>query len=241
MPKKKKNNTEDSNKNDSFDPTTLQELFSPVSSPVVLKPSQGNLTGSERVAKDSAADIYNATLKWDDLNLSGAAIMRDIANLKLRSLFEPSTTASMNVSSFPLSSSVSSSISTTIPQEIEPLCEKLLKIVEAMEKVVDKLESLCNVYRGLFNLEDHRYQRGETTETVPFQSWSYKDFEMTVKKIVESYQTELELKKTVIAEVAHVPDRNLLMFCTASWLHQPYITGETQLLLEALVTETGLK
>uniref|UniRef100_A0A0L8GIS6 Uncharacterized protein n=2 Tax=Octopus bimaculoides TaxID=37653 RepID=A0A0L8GIS6_OCTBM len=100
---------------------------------------------------------------------------------------------------------------------------------------------MCDVYRGLFNLEEHRHQAGDVTETVPFQSWTYKDFEVTSAKIVEAYQKEFELKQRLVEVIAHVPDRNLLMFCTAGWLHEPYVSGETQLLLEALVTETGLK
>ncbi|CAI9730754.1 Hypothetical predicted protein [Octopus vulgaris] len=232
MPKKKKkDNEQQSSRNISFDHSSFQNLFSPVTSPVAVKPSQGNLTGSERVTKDSAADIYNAILKWNNLNLSGAAIMSKIANCKLQAIFEPSTTVSADVSP----------PSTTMPLEMEPLCEKLLKTVEAMEKVIHKLEAMCDVYRGLFNLEEHRHQAGDVTETVPFQSWTYKDFEVTSAKIVEAYQKEFELKQRLVEVIAHVPDRNLLMFCTAGWLHEPYVSGETQLLLEALVTETGLK
>eukprot|EP00106_Octopus_bimaculoides_P013179 XP_014780621.1 PREDICTED: cyclin-dependent kinase 2-interacting protein-like [Octopus bimaculoides] len=194
MPKKKKkDNEQQSSRKISFDHSSFQNLFSPVTSPVAVKASQGNLTGSERVTKDSAADIYNAILKWNNLNLSGAAIMSKIANCKLQ------------------------------------------------EKVIHKLEAMCDVYRGLFNLEEHRHQAGDVTETVPFQSWTYKDFEVTSAKIVEAYQKEFELKQRLVEVIAHVPDRNLLMFCTAGWLHEPYVSGETQLLLEALVTETGLK
>ena len=44
---------------------------------------QGNLTGSARKLKDGAADLHNLTQKWQVLNVDGANIVSEIANIKL--------------------------------------------------------------------------------------------------------------------------------------------------------------
>ncbi len=58
-------------------------------------------------------------------------------------------------------------------------------------------------------------------------------------KLSDMYCQEVDFKKTVVENVAHSPDRNLLMFYTASWLHQPYIDSDSKLLLGGMLCETG--
>ena len=53
------------------------------------------------------------------------------------------------------------------------------------------------------------------------------------------YRDELDVKKSVVENIAHAPDRDTLMMYTAVWLHQPYIDNTE--LLESLLAETGLK
>lgn len=65
--------------------------------------------------------------------------------------------------------------------------------------------------------------------------------EATSQKIHEAYQMEYILKENLARNIAHVMDRHLMMFCTSAWTYEPYINGECQTLLEALVLETGLR
>ncbi|KPP71240.1 cyclin-dependent kinase 2-interacting protein-like [Scleropages formosus] len=57
-------------------------------------------------------------------------------------------------------------------------------------------------------------------------------------KLYESYKQELALKQTIVKEIAHTSDPDLLLVYLSSWLHQPYIEDNTKLLLESLLLET---
>ncbi|KAK9872542.1 hypothetical protein WA026_018006 [Henosepilachna vigintioctopunctata] len=58
-----------------FSPVTVKE--SPVAS------STGkNLTGNPRIARDIIADVYNTLQKWNDINIEGCKIVKEIAIIK---------------------------------------------------------------------------------------------------------------------------------------------------------------
>ena len=61
----------------------------------------------------------------------------------------------------------------------------------------------------------------------------------TSRELQEMYAKEVKLKQTIVENVAYTNDRDLLMFYTASWVHQPYIEHKSKILLEALLVETG--
>lgn len=58
-------------------------------------------------------------------------------------------------------------------------------------------------------------------------------------KLSEMYKKELQLKKTIVEEIAHSADQDLMMVYLSSWLYQPYIDNSSKLLLEAMLLETG--
>ncbi len=57
----------------------------------------------------------------------------------------------------------------------------------------------------------------------------------------EMYEKELKLKRTIVENIAHTKDRDLIMFYTASWIHEPFLDEKFRDLLEAMVIETGHK
>lgn len=57
--------------------------------------------------------------------------------------------------------------------------------------------------------------------------------------LYEAYKQELDLKRTILREVAHTANPDLCMVYLSCWLYQPYIQDNTKLLLESLLMETG--
>lgn len=53
------------------------------------------------------------------------------------------------------------------------------------------------------------------------------------------YSMELKLKQTIVQEIAHTTDRDLLMVYLSSWLYQPYVENSSTILLESMLLETG--
>lgn len=57
--------------------------------------------------------------------------------------------------------------------------------------------------------------------------------------LYEAYKQELDLKRTILRELAHTANADLCMVYLSCWLYQPYIQDNTRLLLESLLMETG--
>lgn len=185
------------------------------------------MTGSERQLKDSAANIYNATLKWNSLSQSGAKIIGQIANFKLQAIFKAEDCdENKNLQ--------------MMPSEMEPLCAELLTLLELMKNIVEKLHLLNTKLQNLFQLEEFNL-KDDVHSVIPFQSWNYKDFESASWKIHRAYANEYILKENLARNIAHISDRHLMMFSTSAWTYEPYLSRECRTLLEALVLESGLK
>ncbi|NWI68218.1 CINP protein, partial [Todus mexicanus] len=48
-----------------------------------------------------------------------------------------------------------------------------------------------------------------------------------------------QVSQTIVQEIAHTADQDLMMVYLSSWLYQPYIENSSKLLLEAMLLETG--
>lgn len=58
-------------------------------------------------------------------------------------------------------------------------------------------------------------------------------------KLSEMYKKELQLKQTIVQDIAHCADQDVMLVYLSSWLYQPYIENSSMLLLEAMLLETG--
>jgi hypothetical protein len=47
------------------------------------------------------------------------------------------------------------------------------------------------------------------------------------------------VKKAIVENIAHSPSRDILVFYSATWLHQAYIGDKEKMLLESMLSETG--
>ena len=62
----------------------------------------------------------------------------------------------------------------------------------------------------------------------------------TSDQLLEMFRDELPAKQVIVQNVAHANSRDMVMFYTATWLHEPYIDWpRATLLLESMLTETG--
>lgn len=207
-------------------------------SPVKTKGSPGSihksasLTGSHRKVKDTAADLHNLCQKWRKLNNEGATVINEVANAKLQAIFKEEESER--------SEDEASATKTGMPEVLEDHCNKLLETVEKMRKLIDKMEAMSEILKGVADLERHKTQcTSMDSGPVLFQTWKVEDFEEAISGILNCYRKEMKSKELLSENVCHVKDRQTMMFYTAAWVHQPYIDTSCTVYLESMLTETG--
>nr|DAA34780.1 TPA_inf: cyclin-dependent kinase 2 interacting protein [Amblyomma variegatum] len=202
----------------------IDVTFSPVSDRSGT-PAKGNLTGISRKIKDSCADIFNFSQKWDTLRVNGAVLMNRIAGAKLKSLqVKESETADEAEAS---------------EEKLLELCSLLLNVWNEMEHLVDKMTAIVNNLSAVVDL--HNSSSSLRVDDVPFTTWPVERFYEIACGVVSAFVKELGVKKCLVQEVAMQADEKALSFYVTAWTYQAYVDGETQLSLEALVHEVGLK
>jgi len=205
------------------------EVFSPQELTPSRSPTQGNLTGSARKVKDAVADWYNYIDKWESCCASGGNTISQLGNIKMAAIFSKKD-----------EDSEESGSSSSYPEEMEKFCHNLKKIVDTMEKIVTKFESLTSALKGVCDLELH--QNAGHWDSVPlFQTWHTGKFYEVSAELLGMYQKELSLKRTIIQNVAHCTDRDVMMFMTSAWINEPYIETRTNMLVDSMLLETGHK
>ncbi|BFZ06881.1 hypothetical protein BsWGS_09920 [Bradybaena similaris] len=199
-------------------------VLSPVSSPVpqAKHNSYANLTGDTRRAKDLAADFHELMAKWTALNCQGDNVIAMIANIKIEQVF---------------SRIDSDSQATVMPLELMPLCDRLSGIVESMSKVEAKMCLKAKTASGLASYHQ-QYQR-QASGSILFSNMSLQDVAETLKTIHGDFEQEVSFKRELCRQVAHAESRDMMMFYSSSWMHQPYIRPVCYDMLEALLVETG--
>ncbi|XP_060552433.1 cyclin-dependent kinase 2-interacting protein-like [Ruditapes philippinarum] len=222
MGPKQKTKTPTKQTTDSF----YDESFSPIKfkeSPIQNR--QGNLTGSARKLKDGAADLHNLTQKWQVLNVDGANVVSEIANIKLEKILGQDEEGEK--------------ARVMLPESLLHLCEKLENLLKRMEKICDRLCGLSEMSKGVSQLEHH--SNHDDDEIILFQTWNVDRFATVFTEISEMYSKELKLKQCISENICHGNDRQTIMFYNAAWVHEPYIESNMKLLLESMLVETKHK
>ncbi|XP_057715751.1 cyclin-dependent kinase 2-interacting protein [Corythoichthys intestinalis] len=184
------------------------------------KPSA--ITGSGRKLKDNAADWHNLMLRWEKLNEEGFTIASKIINTRRSSIDTEGSTRDLVFEN----------------SALREECEKLEGVVDKMAAIVAKMERLMASQRGLVDLEE--FQFGPQGRKVPlFHSWSTKDFVSSCDILLQSFSSELRLKRVILREAAHSTDGDLGLVYLSCWLHQPLVPAQARLALEAILLETG--
>ncbi|KAM7402823.1 hypothetical protein PAMA_003648 [Pampus argenteus] len=192
------------------------------------------VSGSTRKIKDNAADWHNLLLRWERLSEESFPIAGNIVNLRLNS----SQSRQQQQVDEPLSPLSAPSQPTGGAAELQDECCKLQDILNNMVVVVMRMERLMVSQRGVLDLEE--FQFGPEGRKVPlFHSWTTKQFENSFRVLLDSFRQELQLKQTILQELAHTVTSDLSMVYLSCWLHQPFIPPQTRMMLEALLLETG--
>ncbi|KAH0620350.1 hypothetical protein JD844_020675 [Phrynosoma platyrhinos] len=183
-------------------------------------PRTSVLSVSARKIKDNAADWHNLMMKWETLNDNGFTAATKIVNIKIA----------------------------TESRMVILLCGKpgcyffsnnfhsLKSKRTTRVKIHQKMEKLCSTTKGICDLET--YHHGEHV-TPFFHTWPTPYFYEVSIKLLDMYSNELKLKHTIVQEIAHTTDQDLLMVYLSSWLYQPYIENTSKVLLESMLLETG--
>lgn len=208
-----------------MDSSTAKDVtFSPVPvSDRSASSSKGNLTGIPRKIKDSCADIYNLSQRWDTLRVNGAVLLNKIAAAKLKSL----------------QAEQASDEKASEEDKLLELCSVFLDVWTDMEQQVAKMTGIVNSLAAVVDL--HNTSSSLRGDDIPFATWPVERFYETIRDVVEAHAKELGVKKCIVEEAAMQTDEKTLSFYVTTWTYQAYIDGETQLSLEALVREVGLK
>uniref|UniRef100_A0A8C8S8N9 Cyclin dependent kinase 2 interacting protein n=1 Tax=Pelusios castaneus TaxID=367368 RepID=A0A8C8S8N9_9SAUR len=202
-------------------------------SPACVAPKRPVLSVSARKIKDNAADWHNLMMKWETLNNNGFTTANKIVNLKISTQFKHQL--EIECDNIP---SECGKRSPDYNEELEMLCTELLGTLENMAKIQLKMEKLCSTTKGICDLETYHYENGDCRTSL-FHTWPTTYFYEVSFKLSEMYKKELLLKQTVVQEIAHAADQDLMMVYLSSWLYQPYIENSSKLLLESMLLETG--
>ncbi|KAM3919157.1 cyclin-dependent kinase 2-interacting protein [Leptodactylus fuscus] len=195
-----------------------------------VTPKKSALTGSARKIKDNAADWHNLILKWENCNDTAFSAASKIVNLKISSL---------SYEKMLLDDVVSAHENTAKDkEEMERLCAELLDLFGKMQQIQLKMEKLTSTFKGVCDLEAYQCS-GDNPKPIHFHTWPTTLFYETSLKMSEMYEKEIFLKKTVVGELAHTSDQDLLMAYLSCWLYQPYIDSSIKVLLESMLLETG--
>ncbi|KAM8914184.1 cyclin-dependent kinase 2-interacting protein [Spinachia spinachia] len=194
------------------------------------------VTGTTRRIKDNAADWHNLMARWEKLNEDGFNVAGNIVamtltrpqNDQLLRVDESSTPSSPSSPSPPSASGGAA--------ELHVECCKLQEVIDKMVVIVKKMERLTALQQGVQDLEE--FQFGREGRKL-FHSWNAKHFKESSCVLLESFSQELKLKQIILQELAHTATSDLSMVYMSCWLHQPFITPQTRLTLEAVLLETG--
>ncbi|KAL6106117.1 cyclin-dependent kinase 2-interacting protein isoform X1 [Pungitius pungitius] len=192
------------------------------------------VTGTTRRIKDNAADWHNLMARWEKLNEDGFNVAGSIVAITLT---RPQSDQLLGVdeSSSPSSPSPPSPASGGAAK-LQDECCKLQEVIDKMVVVVKKMERLTALQQGVQDLEE--FQFGLEGRKL-FHSWNAKHFKDSSCVLLESFSQELKLKQTILQQLAHTATSDLSMVYMSCWLHQPFITPQTRLTLEAVLLETG--
>ncbi|XP_069714962.1 cyclin-dependent kinase 2-interacting protein isoform X1 [Phaenicophaeus curvirostris] len=203
-------------------------------SPVDGTPRRPVLSVSARKIKDNAADWHNLMMKWERLNDDGFTTANKIVNMKIGEQFQD------NKLEIACDNSATESEKPTpkYNEELDNCCSKLLETLQHMTKIQQKMEKLTSTTNAICALETYHHGAGNCTAPF-FHTWTTPYFYEVSLKLSEMYKKELQLKQTIVQEIAHTADQDLMMVFLSSWLYQPYIENNSKLLLEAMLLETG--
>uniref|UniRef100_A0A8C3LFF5 Cyclin dependent kinase 2 interacting protein n=1 Tax=Chrysolophus pictus TaxID=9089 RepID=A0A8C3LFF5_CHRPC len=173
-------------------------------------------------------------MKWERLNDDGFTTANKIVNMKISEQFQDNK---LEITC-DTSTIESEKPSPKYNEELDNCCTELLETLKKMTKIQLKMEKLSSTTKGICDLEKFHHGAGSCTAPL-FHTWPTAYFYEVSLKLSEMYKKELQLKQTIVQEIAHSANQDLMMVYLSSWLYQPYLDNSSKLLLEAMLLETG--
>jgi len=199
-----------------------------------ISPQRGsNLTGIPRKIRDSCAEWHNLIQRWNQLNIKGLDAIQLIINLKLNGK-EPenedeyATLKPENVQ---------------IPK-LQQFCDILEEIFKKMVVILDTMKQITDQYKQMVDLQHiSRLPSSEICkgDQPVFQTWPVQKFWESAKTMLSMYSREMDVKCGVLESIAHVVNKEDLLFLMATWVYEPYITPALALQLEAMLTDAKFR
>ncbi|XP_063146424.1 cyclin-dependent kinase 2-interacting protein isoform X2 [Candoia aspera] len=171
-------------------------------------------------------------MRWETLNDNGFSIATKIVNIKNATRFNDSKLEIEHDDP-----SDCERLPHDCNMELEQRCTELLGTFKNLAKIHEKMEKLCSTTKGVCDLET--YHNAREHKGPLFHTWPVSYFYDVSVKLLDMYSQELKLKQTIVEEIAHTADQDLLMVYLSSWLYQPYIDNSNIVLLESMLLETG--
>jgi len=194
-------------------------------------PSQGNLTGNSRKVKDAVVDMQNYWDRWDSSNTRAAGVISNIANSKMAAVYKQDGDEDNG----------ECKSNTSMPREMEGMCTELTTHMESLKKVVSKFNAISVMLCNVSELDEHQLSN-QVEELGPlFTTWPTRKFAESASELLKMFERELALKMTIVENVAHCCDRDLMMVYSAAWLQQPYIENRGKMIMESMLQEVNLR
>ena len=116
--------------------------------------------------------------------------------------------------------------------------EKLCGIIREMSGLVDKMSGGHRALRACWNtLRDERLRSSVEQDEYDKQTiggtWTAEDFVHRLAAIVDSFQTELFMKASIVEDAMHQSDPDVMLSYSAAFLSEPYLSGDIETTLEA--------
>uniref|UniRef100_UPI00358FA290 cyclin-dependent kinase 2-interacting protein n=1 Tax=Myxine glutinosa TaxID=7769 RepID=UPI00358FA290 len=190
---------------------------------------------SARKIKDSVADLYNLTSRWQRLSREGFTIASRIAKKCISTSIDAN--ASIEVTT-DRSVEEERKEGSRYNLEMEEWCQDLTEIVKKLEHVVKKMERIVTTLLSICELEWH--QNGRKWRKCPvFLTWHTLRFYLVARNVLGTYEREMALRRLIASDLAHVSSRAAAMVLLSSWLYEPHISPHTAFDLQSMLLETG--
>uniref|UniRef100_A0A8C0ZF85 Cyclin dependent kinase 2 interacting protein n=1 Tax=Cyanistes caeruleus TaxID=156563 RepID=A0A8C0ZF85_CYACU len=218
-------------------------------------PRRPVLSVSARKIKDNAADWHNLMMKWERLNDNGFTTANKIVNMRISEFQDNKLEITCDNNA-----TEPEKPTPKYNEELDKCCAELLETLKHMviyysslmflryslmfhvhhfqTKIQLKMEKLTSTTKAICDLETFHHGAGNCMAPF-FHTWPTPHFYEVSLKLSEMYKKELQLKQTIVQDIAHSADQDLMMVYLSSWLYQPYIENSSMLLLEAMLLETG--
>ncbi|XP_001621765.2 cyclin-dependent kinase 2-interacting protein [Nematostella vectensis] len=191
-----------------------------------------------RRLRDLCVSWHESVHKWTNLNSLGTNVANKLMNLQLQDHYSDAE----GTNSVSVLDETSESASAELQDEIVRTSQELSTILQKMDGIVTKMESLSKNFEAAKELDKMKEATCDQNDgKCIFKTWTVDKYCNTSNKLLAMYRKELTLKEKLFSSFTSTKDRTTLMVYLSLWLHSPYIDRDHDILLESMLVETDLR